>query len=594
MSADGEASLPFVRDNHFNTYQVSESSTRNNRAFGPGTTQASDDNVSRTGRGRDTQARSDLDHGVRGEKQGLQTGLHKSSVDNVRPAQGHPPRTSSLARSRAPAEPNGLPPSPHPPQPRPAGDPNTQTPSTSTVTLSNLDNGTGSNRTIDHYEPCQRNFKEQFRIQKESFEAQLRSQADGHEKRQQVQADSYENRLQEALDQRDQFRDAVDDAERQARYDIDENQRLKDENIRLRGKISELESQAQQDNEKYSAELAASEASVDTLKDKERNVDQLEERLRLVEQEVSVQRESSHDLASKLKEANNQLLARSEACNHLEMERQGYKAQTKRYEHLWQNSTTELQNSILEFEEEMWNLHQRIAFLDRYIATFHLHQRLEDQNVQRKYLQQDQELGRLQRMLRVNVRSEIEVIRRRGSGLRESIEATERSRNELQDQQEGSEDDDETFFDRLEKLHADLERLYAEEEQVYAKTKQLQTQDQKISSDITRLDKNARKYIKQIQQPGGTTLTEFEISKKNLRRLHCASSAALHQSKSSLPELIQYNDIDADELSECHTPDDLGQLYTFHGDVGRNSVASHLSKKQKRNSSYHSPPKGFF
>ncbi|KAK0121670.1 hypothetical protein ONS95_009955 [Cadophora gregata] len=633
MSADGEASLPSVRDHHSNNYLISETGTRPKQAFEAGFSPTFGGNVLHIGRGRSARARSDSIHAKRGEFQVPKTpSVLTSNTDNSIRVDDHPPRTSSLASPSAPAQLSGLLPSQRPTRYTPRSDQTTRTLSSRAVTPPNYDNVSVSLGTIDHelcrgsigqvqkppgsdWPECKSTeaFCEELSAQKAKFEGQLRAQKAFFEKQLEIQADYYEIREQEQTErhqkelqsiyQRGQFGADVGAVQRQAQYAIDQakqaslsiihaNQRLEDELIRLRGEMSEMEQWAQRDKERYFADLASSEASVVSLKERLKSHQQLEERLGVAEQELLTQRETilrNQELKLELGDATNLLSAKSEACDRLEVGLRGYKSKIKRYENLWLNS-------ILRFEEERGNLHQQIASLDRFIATFPHYQRLQSQNFQRNSLQQDQELVRLQRMLRVNIRNEIERARHRESDVRDRIETAEHNRDELQDQQISCEDDDEAPFETLENLQAELGRLYVEQKEAYGSTTQLQAQDQKLSSDITSLEINIWKSKKQISKPGATIPNDFKISRQDLEWLDAALAMAGCQSHYSVPELIQntdINDIDEDEPPECHTPENLNQDYKLRGDLIRSSIASHISVKRKRNSSYHSPPKVF-
>lgn len=330
-----------------------------------------------------------------------------------------------------------------------------------------------------------------------------------------------------------------------------------------------------------------------------KTVNQLEERL-------GQNMLRSQDLELMLEEANSQLSFQSEGCNRLETELRGYKAQIKRYQNLWQNTRHQ-------FKGEKRALLHQIALRDRYISIFDQYQRMYNKNVKERFIQNDKELLQqkavlleLKEVICQKVRDEIEETRLNDDNLRNSIKSTWRSRNALKGQPDDPDEDGETAESkfsikqaRLEEFQAELGRLYAEQNKINATTNQLQLQDQTLSAEVMQLQRDLRKPTNSVQKPARANTTEIKCLRRSLYKLHTEFIVSQRQSNSSLPELVQDDnaDDDVDDVDDasddwhsgCPTPDGLTQVYTIQVDHGRSSIASQMSKKQKRASSYLPP-----
>ncbi|KAG4430091.1 hypothetical protein IFR05_014417, partial [Cadophora sp. M221] len=523
-----------------------------------------------------------------------------------------PPRTSSRGPSSAPGEPTGLSPAPSPRQPLliPFNDPNGRAPGLHTVTPSGAENGIYSAEAIDSEKSRRRigALQEQLRDNArfhlrhvEHYEKELKKQADLHKRELQRRATFHERELQEAVYEKEQSQAARDYARDQAQF---ARQESRNEVGHLQEIILEMELRAQRDKEKHAVELRNALISVEKAV---KIVNQLEERLGRAEEEVIHQRQNmcrNRDLELMLEEANSKLSFQSAACNHWETELRGYKAQLKRYKNLWQNMRHQ-------FKGEKRALLHQIALRDRYISIFDQYQRIYNKNVKQKFIQNDKELVQLKAVLvdlKVvvwqKIRSEIKATRVNDDNLRNSIEATWRCRNALEDQPDDPDEDDETAESKfcikqagLVKFQAELKQLYEEQKQINATTDQLRLQDLTISAEVMQLRSDLRKPTNSVQKPGGVDATEIKCLKRSLYKLHTEFIGSQRQSSSSLPELVQDDNAedDVDDASDdwhstCHTPDRLTQVYAMQDDQGRSSIASQLlSKKQKRASSYLSP-----
>ncbi|KAH9223300.1 hypothetical protein DL95DRAFT_498279 [Leptodontidium sp. 2 PMI_412] len=607
MSADGEVPS--------RVHSPREGESSNKIYQNPIHSEAFDGGTSHTGREQQrTNRGSPRDRG-RAEHQGTEPTIANNHLSHPEAEATFPPRTSSRGRSNAPGEPIGLSLAPSPPQPPPIHfyDPNSRAPSLHTVTPSGADNGIYSAEAMDREQSRRRIWGLQqqlrddarFHLRKvESMEAcykeELKIQAESHKRELQTRADFHKRELQDALYEKEQSQAARDDAREQAQV-------ARQELWNMRERMVELEFQAQRDKEKHAAEL---QTALVSKEEAVKTVSQLEERLGLAEDEVVQQRQNilrSQDLELMLEEANSQLSFQSEGCNRLETELRGYKAQIKRYQNLWQNTQHQ-------FKGEKRALLHQIALCDRYISIFDQYQRIYNKNINERFIQNDKELVQLKAVLLEHkevicekVRGEIEATRLNYDNLRNSIESTWRCRNalhhQLQHQPDDPDEDSETAESkfsikqaRLKEFQAELGRLDAELDKINATTKQLCLQDQTLSAEIMQLQKDLRKPTNSVQKPARANTTEIKCLRRSLYKLHTEFIVSQRQSNSSLPELVQDDnaDDDVDDASDdwhsgCPTPDRLTQVYTIQDDHGRSSIASQMSKKQKRASSYLPP-----
>ncbi|KAH7342438.1 hypothetical protein BKA65DRAFT_291805 [Rhexocercosporidium sp. MPI-PUGE-AT-0058] len=639
MSADGKAPL-----RSHSPRQVES----NHKIHQPAVHQeAFDGRTSRTEKDQQTTIRGSPRYRGRAEHQGTDPTIANNHLSHPESETTFPPRTSSRARSSAPGEPTELSPPPSLPQQSLYTAPNTRSPSLVTVAPSDLDNDIYSVEALDR-EQSQRRigalqqqlrdvsrfntrnvdswkayYEEELKKQadfhqrelqrlaishekdveswKAYYKEELKKRADSHHRELQTRAGSHDRGLQEALYESEQLQAAKDDAKEQLQF---VRQELKNEVGHMRERILELEGRAQQDKERHASELQNSIAIMDEAM---KIVNQLEGRLGLAEEEVNQQRQKlllHRDLELMLEEAKSQLLFQSDACNHLEAELRGYKAQMKRYHNLWQNARYQLRG------EKLVLLHQ-ITLRDRYISIFDQYQRIYNKNVKQRFIQNDKEMIQLKTVLvdlkvekLQKVRTELEATEVHYGNLRNSIKATRSSRNALQGQRVDPNEDYETVDSRssikkakLKEFHAELDRLYSKEKHVYATTNELQDQDQAISAEVLQLQEDIRKPTNQIQKPGGPVTTELKCVKRKLHRLHAEFIGIQRESNASLPDLVQDDNAEDDDVddssddwhSRCHTPDRLTQVYAIHDDHGRSSIASQLLRKQKRASSYLPP-----